>query len=210
MPPALADQQAELRRKARRRLIGAIILVAALVILLPMVLDHEPKPIGVDVPVRMPQAPTVTAAAAPSTAVAQESSATELAKPETSADAPTSAAPAAADNASVPSEVKQPVESPQRTQSAGAAIAPAAEAPAAAAAKGEFVVQVGAFSSSSKAAQAQRKVAAAGMPVFTETIEVGGQSRIRVRAGPFEKRAEAEAALEKLSDIGLGGKLMMK
>ena len=29
-------------------------------------------------------------------------------------------------------------------------------------------------------------------------------------AGPFEQRAQAEAALEKLSEIGFGGKLMMK
>jgi DedD protein len=203
----MPDQQAELRRKARRRLIGAIILVLLLVIFLPMVLDHEPKPIGSDVPIRMPESERAAAAPAPAppTQNAQAEAPTgapvdtPAQPPEPSAPAQTTATQPAAEQAQPPSAT---------VQSTAAAVA--ASSSNAAEAGGGFVVQVGAFSNAGKAAQAQRKVAAAGLPVFTETVAVGGQSRIRVRAGPFEQRAEAEAALEKLSDIGFGGKLMMK
>lgn len=47
-------QAAELRGKARRRLAGAIALVLAAVIILPMMLDSEPVPVSEDIPVRIP------------------------------------------------------------------------------------------------------------------------------------------------------------
>ena len=54
----MAKQQTEeelnLRRKARRRLIGAIALTLAAVVILPMVLDSEPKPTGQDIELRIP------------------------------------------------------------------------------------------------------------------------------------------------------------
>lgn len=43
-----------LRRKARRRLIGAVALTLAVVVILPMVLDSEPKPTGQDIDLRIP------------------------------------------------------------------------------------------------------------------------------------------------------------
>lgn len=54
----MAKQQTEdelnLRRKARRRLIGAIAFTLAVVVILPMVLDSEPKPTGKDIDLRIP------------------------------------------------------------------------------------------------------------------------------------------------------------
>ena len=44
----------ELRRKARRRLVGAIVLALAAAVILPMVLEKEPRPLGEDVAVRIP------------------------------------------------------------------------------------------------------------------------------------------------------------
>jgi DedD protein len=44
----------ELRRKARRRLVGAIVLALAAAILLPLLLEKEPKPLGDDVAVQIP------------------------------------------------------------------------------------------------------------------------------------------------------------
>ena len=48
------DNELNLRRKARRRLIGAIALTLAVVVVLPMVLDSEPKPTGKDIDLRIP------------------------------------------------------------------------------------------------------------------------------------------------------------
>jgi DedD protein len=44
----------EMRRKARRRLVGAIILALAAAIILPMLLEKEPRPLGDDVSVKIP------------------------------------------------------------------------------------------------------------------------------------------------------------
>src|SRR6185436_6269144 len=44
----------ELRRKARRRLIGAIVLALAAATLLPLLLEQEQKPLGDDVSIQIP------------------------------------------------------------------------------------------------------------------------------------------------------------
>lgn len=44
----------ELRRRARRRLVGAIAMVLAAVIVLPMVLDSEPEPLPENIPIQIP------------------------------------------------------------------------------------------------------------------------------------------------------------
>ena len=44
----------EMKRKARRRLVGAIVLALAAAITLPMLLEKEPRPLGDDVSVKIP------------------------------------------------------------------------------------------------------------------------------------------------------------
>lgn len=44
----------EVRRRARRRLVGAIVLALAAAVLVPLLLESEPKPLGEDVSVRIP------------------------------------------------------------------------------------------------------------------------------------------------------------
>ena len=48
-------QAAELRGRARRRLAGAIALVLAAVIVLPMVLDSQPVPVADNIPIKVPE-----------------------------------------------------------------------------------------------------------------------------------------------------------
>ncbi len=45
----------DLRRRARRRLIGAIVLALAAAVVVPMLLESEPRPLGEDVTVKIPQ-----------------------------------------------------------------------------------------------------------------------------------------------------------
>lgn len=42
------------KKRARRRLIGAVVLVLAVVIVLPMILDPEPKPLNDDIAIQIP------------------------------------------------------------------------------------------------------------------------------------------------------------
>jgi DedD protein len=44
----------EMKRKARRRLVGAIVLALAAAIIVPMLLEKEPRPLGDDVSVQIP------------------------------------------------------------------------------------------------------------------------------------------------------------
>ena len=44
----------ELKRRARRRLVGAIVLALAAAVLLPLLLESEPKPLGDEVSIRIP------------------------------------------------------------------------------------------------------------------------------------------------------------
>lgn len=53
----MAEQQIsedDLKRRTRRRLVGAVALFTALVVIVPMVLDREPRPSGQDIDLRIP------------------------------------------------------------------------------------------------------------------------------------------------------------
>ncbi len=55
MARTISDEELQLKRRARRRLIGAIVLVTAIIVVLPMVLDSEPKQTtGQEVSVQIP------------------------------------------------------------------------------------------------------------------------------------------------------------
>src|SRR4029079_12886924 len=54
MARAISDEEIQLKRRARRRLIGAIVLVMAIIVVLPMVLDSEPKPADQEIKVQIP------------------------------------------------------------------------------------------------------------------------------------------------------------
>jgi DedD protein len=49
-----SDEATELRRRARRRLVGAIALVVLAVIVLPIIFDKEPKPVNQDIVIQIP------------------------------------------------------------------------------------------------------------------------------------------------------------
>jgi DedD protein len=68
---------------------------------------------------------------------------------------------------------------------------------------GRFVLQVGAFSDTGAAHDAQLKAEKLGLKTFTQVVSTPGGSRIRVRVGPFASRDEADTALAKARSGGL-------
>jgi DedD protein len=66
-----------------------------------------------------------------------------------------------------------------------------------------YVVQVGAFAEKDKARRAQQKLERAGFKNYTNVAETKDGARIRVRAGPFASRAEADKAAEKIKGLDL-------
>jgi DedD protein len=54
MAKAVSEEEIQLRKRARRRLVGAITLVIAAVVILPMVLDSKPKQRSQEIDIRIP------------------------------------------------------------------------------------------------------------------------------------------------------------
>jgi DedD protein len=58
MARSISEQELQLKKRARRRLVGAIVLVTAVAVVLPMVLDSEPKPVRQNVDIHIPSPDT--------------------------------------------------------------------------------------------------------------------------------------------------------
>ncbi|HEY8359951.1 MAG TPA: SPOR domain-containing protein, partial [Ramlibacter sp.] len=53
-PKPPADSIEAMRRRARHRLIGAVVLVLAAVVGFPILFDTQPRPVSVDIPIEIP------------------------------------------------------------------------------------------------------------------------------------------------------------
>lgn len=208
MAKQYTDEELNLRRMLRRRLIGAAALTLAVVVILPMVLDSEPKSSGEDIELRIPAADKVgefvpgkvteevydTAASAVSAAAPDQpvvaSAATAPAVPPSlpitiAAPAPVPAAPAPVKAQAAPAK-------PQVHQVVAAK-------PVAEAGTGGFVAQVGAYSSADTAKHELAQLKAWGFKAYTEKA---GKT-IRVRVGPYVDRDKAEKVRTLLEKHGL-------
>ncbi len=191
-----------LKRRGRRRLVGAIALVLAAVIVLPMVFDSEPKGSAPPVSVRIPGEdesgfiPKVT----PKPPAVQEQKA-----PEKAAEAPARKAPAAVPEKSAP-KIEIAVTKGSEKPAAKAAAEPARDGAAeklraeAALAGGQFMVPAGAYADPAGIIE---KLKAAKIPYYTEPIATKQGTVTRVRAGPFASRDAAEQVLQQLKGLGL-------
>jgi DedD protein len=128
---ATEAQVAELRGKARRRLIGALVLVLTAVIFVPMLFDSAPPDQSLPAPVVVPAMP---ASQAPETQLAASSGSLQQApQPDTAqlTDVPMPQAPAAPSEAHSP-PASEPATAPQpgASTSAGSTAAASANTPA--------------------------------------------------------------------------------
>ena len=57
MAKAISSEELQLKKRARRRLVGAIALVLIVVVFLPMILDNEPRPMSQDIAINIPPVP---------------------------------------------------------------------------------------------------------------------------------------------------------
>ena len=194
-----------LKRRGRRRLVGAIALVLLAVIVLPMVFDSEPKVTPPPVSVRVPSedesgfTPKVTPKAPEEKAVEKKAEK----PPEKVAEKPQEKPP------EKPAEKiaeKPAAEKPAAKPGASAEAAEKARAERALAGGGEqFAIQVGAFADAEKIKEIGDKLKGAKVPFYTEQVPVAKGMLTRVRAGPFPSRDAAEASLKRLLDLGLKG-----
>lgn len=195
MARAISDEELQLKKRARRRLVGAIALVLVVVVFLPMFLDSEPQPLNQDIAINIPPipepepaepAPPVDPARAPTALPGLPPPPEEAAPAEAAPVSPAARAPAA----------------PPATESKPAPARAEAEKPAAkprsAASGDEYVVQLGAFSNAANAKALQKKLQENKFNAYTELIKSSGGERTRVRVGPYPTREAAEKARTQL------------
>lgn len=205
-----------LKRRGRRRLIGAIALMLIAVIVLPMVFDAEPRSSAPPVNVRIPDEeasafkPRVLAKA-PADAVRENAVPSAPApSPELPSDrkgaapAPTvlaaPLAPAATKSAAPPTGAAAKPGAPK----VGTAAAPVnATAKPEASSGADFVIPVAAFADPDKLKSVTTSLAGAKIPYFTEIVPAAKGPVTRVRAGPFASRESADQGLAKLKALGL-------
>jgi DedD protein len=192
----LSDDANLLKRRARRRLVGAIALVVLVVVVLPIILDQKPRPSPQELTVQIPSQdggpfktrvlPPLQPAPAPAAQAAKE--------PQ---DKP---APAASVARLAPAK-KESAKAPEKAR----AKAKAAEARRAQAALNDeaYVVPLGAFANPDNAKQVRDRAASAGVKSYTEQVKNQQGEQTRVRAGPFASRSAAEKARDKLKSLGL-------
>ncbi|MGR3905952.1 SPOR domain-containing protein [Burkholderia sp. SR8] len=228
LDPTLPEKQ-----RARRRLVGAIALVVAAVIVLPMVLDSHPKPVTDDIAIDIPNRPAHQAVAPRDDEAADVQAGVAHDEPPAS-DAAVAAVPAPAKDAAKPAAKPDATTStttasvaPPKPAAKPAAAAPAAKpvapkpAPAAVAnadaaadsgdasspaspAGARFAVQLGSFKDDTTARSWATKLKSAGVPAYVEhRKQADGSTATLLRAGPFADRAAASAAIAKVREAGL-------
>lgn len=198
MARTISDEQLQLKKRARRRLIGAITLVTLMVVVLPMLLDGEPKPVNQDINIQIP-AQNGGSFASRVIPVPEKTSTAEAAvrsqQTETAAPPPSPAPKPGAD--------KEPAKT--AGQEKPAKIATAENKSTAESKSGAYVVQLAAFAHKDNAKQLQQKLSASGIHSYTEVLKTAHGEKIRVRAGPYENRDAAEKVLDQLKALGLNG-----
>jgi DedD protein len=191
------------------------VLVAAIVVVLPMVLDTTPKPLDGEVSIKIPSPDSskfssrmvpVPPSAEPRSAGGEKAATDTKSTPKFAAAV--GERPADVESPA-PAPKAQPAPKPQPSAAAEApkpAAAPAATQPAGQ----RYAVQVVALADAEKVKAVQAQMAAAGLQSYTEVVKTAKGDVTRVRAGPYPDRAAAEKAHDQLKTLGLPGNIVVK
>ena len=227
MPPELPNtQELSLKKRARRRLVGAVGLVLLMVIVLPMVLQDRASLAPQDaIKITMPgvrenvvdtktEAPLAIDQSADALVVAADEGVDSNMKSD--GDEKSVANTDAASKPEKKVEVKdkavatvdskltavKPTEARAETK---VEVKPKVEAKAEQKDNESFTIQVGVFSDAANVKQLQAKLKEAGYTSHTEKIATAKGEKIRLRAGNYSSRQAAASALAKLQAAGLTG-----
>lgn len=218
----------ELKKRARRRLVGAAALALLAAIILPMVMDKEPSAPTQDIQVSIPDREADNALSRPIASRPAREPEPQLAPPpEEQPPSPTPPETLRAQGAPVapvPAPAVKPpaVPKPPAASAAAPTVKPAAPAAkeggtdsaraqailegkppvtATPASGNSFVVQVGAFSDGGKAASIATDLKKRGFAAYTE--KVGAVTRVRI--GPYDGRDDAEKVALRVKASGMSG-----
>jgi DedD protein len=229
-----SDTQLELKKSARRRLIGAIFFVVVAAAVLPMIMDTTPPPQLNDfriVTAEERNAPPVAATApaptepepAPTPApVAQADTKPVDAVPLKAAEsAPAAPVVVAAAESAKPEAKPEPKPEPKPEAKPVAEKKPEPAKPVDKPADkkdskdakdqaGQYYIQVGVFADADNVKQVRAKLKAQGISSWTEEATGNLAGKTRVKAGPFPSRDAADKALAKITKAGMNGMIAKK
>jgi DedD protein len=235
MARPISDEELQLKKRARRRLIGAIVLVSAVAVILPMVLDNESKLDSTNVNIQIPSPDSgefkpKAAKAVPGVADGSPIKGMPPASKGAAPAAPVKGDAAKADPAGTPiadlgkkdAKAEPAGGASSATDDEGKAAKAAVKGETKVAAKepskardsgsetGAFVVQVAALADNSRVERLQKQMAGVGVKTYTEVVSTKAGEVTRVRAGPYATREAAESARTQLKKAGLDGKVVPK
>lgn len=206
------DQALALKKRARRRLVGAIALVLLMLIILPNVLkDRAQVEHRAPIALTMPEAPQVTPVPEQATdnpVVEQMAMPQQVAPVENIAttEPPVEASPTPPPP---PKEVpkldheSEKSSPPTPKLETAKTVAKPVEAKAS-----RFLIQVGVFSDADNVKKLQAKIAEAGFTSRTAKLMTPKGEKIRLRVGSFVTRDAAAEALKKMEAHGLSGMVL--
>jgi DedD protein len=186
--------------RVKERLIGALILIALIVLLVPELLTgpHEERGSGTRDGGAV-QTYTIDLTA-PASQTAPAASRIQQAPPEPAA-APTDQPTETVSVEAVPEPASaQPAPAKATTQKPPAAVSTASSASGAA--ESAWAVQLGSFASEANAQRLANELKARGYKAFVSRIDSGSRTRYRVRVGPEQERARAENLAARLRRDG--------
>lgn len=200
--PATADDPQAIeaaRVRARRRLIGAVVLLGIGVIAFPLLFETQPRPIPVDIAIEIPRKETAVPLALPPPLAVVSPAQPAASKVEMRIEAKPEIKP------EIKAEPKAEANAQSKPATPVAVADPVPAKPGASSveAGGRFVVQVGAFADAASARGARAKVELLGLRTYTQAVETANGARTRVRIGPFGSREEADRAASKLKAAGM-------
>jgi DedD protein len=197
------DQGLSFKKRARRRLVGAIALVLIMIIILPMMLEDRQKTVQEDIEIvmspKLPNSDTTVELDVESLADVEE---VMIQEPDSESSVntavvelpdvdvqPTIPEPALAEK----SESNKPVKASEDVAKAS----PSKVA--------GYYVQIGVFSNPDNIKKLQLKLNDLGYRSLTEKISTDTGIKTRLRTESFDERNEAAIALQNIKDAGLAG-----
>lgn len=204
------DQGLSFKKRARRRLVGAIALVLLMVIILPMLLeDREESVQQEDVEIVMPDEASLDLSA--EAAIDFDESVVQAAGAGTS-DSKVSAVSEVVELPKVKVVKLEPKKAaavdkkkPVKPANDKKVITEKATAAKKAVVSNKFYVQIGVFSDPSNIKNLQAKLDGLGYKSLTEKMTTDTGVKTRLRTESFIGRNEAAIALENIKDAGLAG-----
>jgi len=179
-----SDQELNFKKRARRRLVGAIALVLLMIVLLPMVLKERTasspqEQITITLPDETAPSTSTTSDFDSNVVPHEPTQSVETAKPETTPNEPAD-----------PEAAAKPTPTPTQAKPEGTH---------------KFYVQIGVFSDANNVKRQQAKLNDLGYKSQTEKIKTDKGEKIRLKTQTFADRNEAAIALENIKEAGLTG-----